>query len=78
MKPTKEIEGALTGALSLDEISPASVSALRLPVHRIALAVLHLRTNDRKRERIEQYPKDIQTMIKKECRRLYDQRLSKM
>ena len=68
------MEGALSGALSVSEISDASKSALRLPVYNIAVSVLRLRTNERKRERIESFPPDIQELVRKECRRLYDAR----
>ena len=74
MTPTKEMKGALSGALLLADISAASMSALRLPIHRHALTVLGLRTNERKKAYIEKFPPDIQGMLKKECRRLYDQR----
>ena len=75
MKPTEEMKGALSGALSLDDITPASVSALRLVIYNHALSVLQLRTNERKRKYIEKFPKGIQAMLRAECRRLYDQRM---
>ena len=72
MTPTLEMKGALSGALLLADISPASRSALRLPIYNHALTVLGLRTNDRKREYISKFPDDIQTLLKAECRRLYN------
>ena len=74
MKPTKEMEGALSGAFTLEEISPASVSALRLVIYKHALSVLSLRTNERKRKYIEKLPAGIQVMLRAECRRLFDMR----
>lgn len=74
MKPTKEMGDALSGAVSPDDISPAALSALRLPVYSIAIQVLGLYDNERKRKSIERHPAGIQPLIRAECRRLYDQR----
>ena len=74
MRPTKEMEGALTGALTLDEISPASVSALGLRIYSEACNILLISTNERKRLAIESWPVGIQALLRAECRRLYDMR----
>jgi hypothetical protein len=75
MKPSQQIKSALEGALSLDEIEPASISSMRLAIYNIACKVLALPSNDLKRKEIEKHPPEIQTLIRAECRRLYDLRL---
>lgn len=74
MKPSQQIKAALEGALSLDELEPASISSMRLAIYNIACKVLALPSNDLKREEIENHPYGIQTLIRAECRRIYDMR----
>ena len=74
MKPSHEIKAALEGALSLDDMTKASRSNMRLAIYNIACSVLKLPSNDMKREAIEKHPEAIQTLIRAECRRLYDMR----
>jgi hypothetical protein len=74
MKPSQQIQKALEGALSLDELEPASISSMRLAIYNIACKVLALPSNDMKREEIENHPEGIQVLIRAECRRIYDMR----
>ena len=72
MKPSDEIKAALEGAVSIDDLEPAILSALRLPVYNIACNVLKLPGNTMQREEIEKHPEAIQALIRLECRRVYD------
>lgn len=74
MKPSDEIKAALEGAVSLDEMQPASLSSMRLAIYNIACKVLRLPSNELKRLEIEKHPEGIQVLIRAECRRLYDMR----
>jgi len=74
MKPSEQIKAALEGAASPDEMEPASFSSMRLAIYNIACKVLKLPSNDMKRKEIESHPEGIQTLIRLECRRLYDMR----
>ena len=71
MKPSQQIQKALEGALSLDELEPASLSSMRLAIYNIACKVLELPSNDLKRNEIEKHPEGIQVLIRAECRRVY-------
>lgn len=77
MRPTTEIQAALDGSLSPDQLAPASRSALDMSVYRIACRVLRVPGNDNKRKAIEAHPKTIQPLIKAECRRIHDLRRGK-
>lgn len=77
MRPTIEIQAALDGSLSPDELAPASLSALRLAVYKIAFDVLRYRDNEKRRSIIESYPETLQPLIRRECRRIYDLRRGK-
>jgi hypothetical protein len=74
MKPSQQIKQALEGALSLNEIEPASLSSMRLAIYNIACKVLRLPSNELKRLEIEKHPEGIQALIRAECRRVYDLR----
>jgi hypothetical protein len=74
MKPSQQIQKALEGALSLDELEPASISSMRLAIYNVACKVLALPSNDMRREEIERHPEGIQTLIRAECRRVYNLR----
>lgn len=78
MKPSDQIKAALEGAVLPSEIEPASLSAMRFNIYKIACKVLSLPTNSMKREFIESHPEAIQTLIRSECRRIYDYRVSYM
>jgi len=77
MKPSQQIKAALEGALSLDDMTNASLSSMRLAIYNIACSVLKLPSNDMKRLEIEKHPPAIQTLIRAECRRIYDLRNGK-
>jgi hypothetical protein len=77
MRPSTEIKEALDGSLSVDQLAPASRSALALSVYRIACAVLIRTDNDTRRQMIESHPATLQPLIRKECRRIYDLRRGK-
>jgi hypothetical protein len=77
MKPSQQIQKALEGALSLDELDPASLSSMRLAIYNISCKVLALPSNEMKREEIEKHLEGIQVLIRAECRRVYDLRIGK-
>jgi hypothetical protein len=77
MRPTSEIQSALDGSLSPDELAPASLSSLRFTVYQIACVVLKTPGNETKRQIIESYPKGVQPLLRAECRRIYDLRRGK-
>lgn len=74
MKPSEEIQSALDGAVLPSEMNKACLSAMSFKIYQIACEVLRLPGNDMKREAIEKYPDAIQTLIRAECRRVYDLR----
>ena len=74
MKPSQEIKQALEGALSLDDMTSASRSNMRLAIYNIACVVLKLPSSAMQRLEIEKHPPAIQTLIRAECRRVYDLR----
>lgn len=78
MKPSDQIKAALEGAVLPSEIEPASLSAMRFSIYKIACKVLALPTNEMKRKLIESHPEGIQTLIRSECRRIYDYRMPNM
>lgn len=77
MRPTTEIQAALDGSLSPEDMSGASRSSLEFSVYRIACRVLNQAGNDNKRKMIESHPKSLQPLIRAECRRIYDLRRGK-
>ena len=74
MKPSSQIKAALEGAVSLDELEPASLSSMRLAIYNIACEVIKLPNSDMQRNEIEKHPEGIQVLIRAECRRVYDLR----
>lgn len=74
MKPSQLIKAALEGAVSPDDLEPASFSSMRFAIYNIACKVLKLPSSDMQRNEIEKHPEGIQVLIRLECRRLYDMR----
>jgi len=77
VRPTTEMQAALEGSLSPEEMQAASRSALDLSIYRIACRVLKTPGNEPKRQMIESHPLSLQPLIKTECRRIFDLRRGK-
>lgn len=75
-KPSKRIESALTGSLTVSELSKAELSAIRFPIYQQACKVL-IASRDKQLAYFEKLPPEICDMMKKECRRIYDLRRGK-
>ena len=71
---SNRIAEALAGKMSTSELSEAELSALRLPVYHLAAKVLRLPSRSMQAELINAQPDDIQTLLRKECRRVYEYR----
>lgn len=74
MRPTTEIAAAIEGSLSPEQLAPASSSALRFNVYKIACVILKTPGNEPKRQAIDHHPVTLQPLIRKECRRIYNLR----
>lgn len=74
MKPSEQISKALEGELELTNIDPASISNMRFQIYKIACEILAVPSNSKRKDMIESYPEGIQTLIRAECRRIYDYR----
>lgn len=64
----------LTNKARINSLNSAQLSNMRLHVYQMASHVLRIKASADQKTFIERQPIDIQPLLKKECRRLYDQR----
>lgn len=69
--PQSNINSALKGAVSVDELSKAERSALQLPIYNLAVDVLALYDKQARRGRLNEFPVDIKTLVETEAKRLW-------
>lgn len=69
MKPSDELQAALSGQIRVSDLSEGVRSWLRLPVYRIACRLLAM-TKDDMIKAADKLPVDIKQLAREECRRL--------